>query len=91
MWRYAKKFIILKPNTTEPYFYRVTDMNILKVLPKFIFRECLIFIITTTSDIPIITSTIKITAVIATIFKAYYISGTFTCIISFYLYNHPMI
>ena len=66
----------LKPNI-EPYFPRVTDMNILKVLPKFIFRGYHIFIIITTTDIMMVTTTIKVTAIIATIFKAWYISSTF--------------
>lgn len=66
-----KKCIILKP-IFEPYFSRVTDMGILKVLSKFIFRDYnIISALTTATDIIILTTTVKIAAIIATIFRPY--------------------
>lgn len=47
-------------------------MGILKVLSKFIFRDYnIISALTTATDIIILTTTVKIAAIIATIFRPY--------------------
>lgn len=66
-----KKCIILK-QIFEPDFSRLTDMGILKVLSKFIFRDYnIISALTTATDITIVTIRVKIAAIIAIIFRPY--------------------